>query len=426
VRRAGVLIALAIIAATAQPAAAGWSAPARAAGPSDAEFGIAWHLAANERGERMVVYDDSLGVHAVFAKAGRGFAPDAELDVPNTADGEPFAAALDERGGAAVGWAYFEDYGDSSCCERAAVSTRRPGRAFGPRLTLTAAGQEMLGIDIAVNPAGAMAIAGYDFEGVRGVFGRAGALGRPALMSCCGDSLTIDDRGDATLTWASDRGIASVTRTRAGRVERRRYLYRRRGVAEYGTFRGDARGVRAGLWREAADEGPGAPRFRLALGLADGDGRFGRPRHLADPFDNYGSPFTELDVARSGAAVAAWSPDGGRGEGVRVVTRRPGRPFGRAQTLRRLAYDARLHGFTTAINRSGRAVVAWTAVLPEGSIGVFAATAAPGRAFGKPRLVSRTGAGLVDTKVESSIDRAGRVTLAWQQGQEIRAAAFRP
>ena len=129
---------------------------------------------------------------------------------------------------------------------------------------------------------------------------------------------------------------------------------------------------------------------------------------------------------RGGRRGGRWSPDAGRGEAVRAVTRRPGRAFGRVQTLREAEYDARLLDLTTAMNRSGRAVVAWSAVLPEGSFGVFAATAAPGRGFGKPRLVSRTGAGLVGAQVEAFVDRAGRATVAWQQGQEIRAATFRP
>ena len=420
---------LAAVAAVAQPAAADWSEPVRAAGPSDAEHGIAWHLAGNERGRRLIVYDTSLGAHAVFAKAGREFAPDTELDVPDSAEGEPFAAALDERGGAAVAWAFFENAGDgldSSCCERVAVSTLPPGGSFGPRLVVTPPDLEMLHAEIAVNPAGDMAVAGYTIDGVFGAFGRAGALGRPVKVSCCGDSLTIDERGSSSLTWSAGRGIASVKRTRAGRIARRRFLYRGRAVSEYGMFGGDSRGVRAGLWRESAGERRGTRVFRLALGLADDDGRFGRPRYVDGPFEQFGGPFPRLAVARSGAAVAAWSPDGGSGEAVRAVTRRPGRPFGRVQTLRKAEYDARLTGLTTAVNRSGRALVAWTAVLPEGSVGVFAATAAPGRPFGKPRLVSRTGTGLVAPRVESSMDRAGRATVAWQQGQEIRAATFRP
>ena len=424
-----VLLVLVALAGAAQPAAAGWSAPQRAAGPSDAAFGIAWHLAGNERGERMIVYDSSLGVHSVFARAGRGFAPDAEVDIPDSADGEPYAAALDERGGAVVGWAFFDEGGDgsdSSCCERVAISSRRPGGKFGRRLVITPSGEEMLGVDIAVNPAGDMAVAGYAFSGIYGVFGRGGALGRPVLMGCCGDILTIDDRGDTALTWASRRGISSVTRTRSGRIERRRTLLRSRVVDEYGQFASDARGVRVGLWRETVSDGPGAPRLRLALGLRDGDGQFGRPRYLEGPFEENRGPSTRLAVARSGAAVAAWSPDAGRGEAVRVVARRPGRPFGRVQTLRKAEYDARLIGLSTAVNRSGRAVVAWAAVLPGGSVGVFAATAAPGRAFGRPRLVSRTGTGLVEGHVESAVDRSGRATVAWQQGQEIRAATFRP
>jgi hypothetical protein len=437
VRRAGVIAALVLALVAPTASAGGWSSPAPLAGPSDKDLTLFWELAGNDVGHRLLVYDTTTGMRSASARPGRPFGADSA--VPGSVGGEPYSAAVDSDGDAIIGWTWFdprpgdEDY----CCWRLAISSKRAGRGFGPRRTLTPADEDTSFIDVVANPRGEVAVGAFTFEHAFGVFGRFGALGgRQTIreLDYADVNVTMPDSGRAQLAYLGYakgqdeqevRTLLTSSRGANGQFSKPRRVYLSPAVIGSAAMGADARGF-AGLAIAEHTRERFSRRYRVTVSLRGRDGRFGPSRELEPPGELDRFPLVRMDMARSGAAVTAWSPDEGRGGIVRAALRRPGRPFGSPRTLRGHDPEVQLSGFTTAVNDAGLAVVAWRAPTSEDSVGIYAAVARPGRAFSSPRLVSRVGAGLVQGEPQAVVDRAGRVTVAWQQGQSIAGAVYRP
>jgi hypothetical protein len=426
VRRPGVIAGI-LLALLAAPAQADWAAPQRLAGPGDEGTHNRWVLTGNDAGDRLLAYDTVDGMRVRLARPGRGFG--GELAVPGSVGGEPNSAAVSRRGDVVLGWSYFveEEY---DCCWRLALSSRRAGGRFGARRTITPREEDTSFIEVVAGPGGDVAVSAIGFERTYSVFGRFGALGPTRVLpqvDCCEAYTSVDAAGRAQFAYRppSSRDIMTVTRSRDGRIGPARRVYRAVASLVGAGITSDARGAAVLALLENTKQ-RFSRRVRLTAVVRGRDGTFGQRRELEPPGELAEFPLVTSATGPSGASVIAWSPDEGDREIVRAALRRPGRPFGGAVTLRPAQYEGQLHALDSAINAAGLAVVAWRAITPEDSVGIYAAVALPGRSFSEPRLISREGGGLVDGFPSALVDRAGRVTVAWQQGQSIVAAAYRP
>lgn len=142
----------------------------------------------------------------------------------------------------------------------------------------------------------------------------------------------------------------------------------------------------------------------------DPGGAFTRPRRVDGV--ELGSDDVAAAVAERGDGVVAWIESDTRGDTivarVRAVRRAPGGPFSAPRTVAQnvQAYSAVEAGMDAA----GRATLAWHGTRANGQEAAFAATAAPGAAFGAPERLGR------------GADGIGGVALAVAPGGGVLAA----
>jgi hypothetical protein len=126
-------------------------------------------------------------------------------------------------------------------------------------------------------------------------------------------------------------------------------------------------------------------------------------------------------IARSGAAVAAWTTSGGR---LLVSGRRPG---GRFEIARRFDRNRRnntvVQDVRVAVSSAGRSVIGWTQQRGEGPERMFGAFRSPFGLRSPPHRLGR--ADYLGTVGGAAIDGRGRGRLAWRTGGRVRVARGR-
>src|SRR5215208_3093277 len=106
-------------------------------------------LAANDRGDRVLVYSVGEVRRMVFAAAGRRFG--RSHDLPVAPDGDEFRVAVGPQGDALIVWTYYDnsiapadiDIDDEGCCHGVKAVVVPAGRAPGPVKTLWPKGTEV-------------------------------------------------------------------------------------------------------------------------------------------------------------------------------------------------------------------------------------------------------------------------------------------
>jgi hypothetical protein len=159
-----------------------------------------------------------------------------------------------------------------------------------------------------------------------------------------------------------------------------------------------------------------------AIGLVrTGPATWGTPQLL----ERGAGDFAVAETLGDGSAALVY----GHGRQVRVRTAAEGAPFGPTTVIATLPSPWQLDQVSVAGDRSGAAVVAWSAVSDDGTIcgddtcfgRVFAATRPPGGSFGPPQVLSPLGT-VLDTRygegtlLLTASAEMGRRLAAWYTG----------
>jgi hypothetical protein len=388
-------------------------------------------LAANDRGDRVLVYGINGSRRVAFARAGRPFGPGHEL--PATPLEYEFRVAVGPRGDALIAWIYNDgsitaDDVDDSCCYGVKAVVLPAGAVPGPVHTLWPKGTQVGVHGIGISDARHFGVVANieeprregSFPSVVGVQARfstrRGAWGPP-------EGVAHDELGatafavtgtSARLLYYRSTAIVERTRTSGGRWSRERRLVS--GVPYYGSelfFTADARGGLLAAWTVRSR------RIGAALRVAAGaPGRRARVHTVARITDDEFFFDPVLSAAGNGAALLRWQ--------IRNRVYRSERPAGGRFSRWSFAYiedDDNEEG-RVAVSASGRWVSSFVTRGPsvEEPYALRAFTARFGGRVGPPRVVDTADSLLA---LPPTFDRAGRITLAYRDGSSVRVRVGR-
>lgn len=379
--------------------AAGWSKPKQVAGGAGGDV----FIAENARGDTVLAWAGAKrNIGYAYRRAGHGFSR-ARL-VPGGMHG-PNAVAVDPAGGFAIAW--IADDG-------AHVLLREAGRRRASSRLLSPAGERVFWLSLAAGGPGTFAAAWSGGEGQ--VEGARADRGHPfgAVTQVSryehGDSIRVvfAPGGRAVVLWST----GEVNAVRAA-VWPSKGSPEAPGTVETAAGRGfvfltwtvaaDARGRQTLLWSAAGD----TPGEEVAAASGQAPSPFTPVQQLA------AGPIltdTQLAVASSGVAVAAWRTGY---DTVHASLRPPGAAaFGPPRDFR-LPQGSGLRVSSAAVAPNGRSAVGWSW---SGGVNVTVGTQS---GFGSPTMLSRS---LVPPVV--AVDRRGNVTAAWVDGDKLMTAAY--
>jgi hypothetical protein len=417
------LAIVAILAATAPPAAATWREQ-RLASPDATSFSDPPSIAANARGDTAVAWTARPRAFLAVRRAGAArFGRPIELRrfarprVVVLSDGTVLLASE---------LADHTDVGPRPCCRVVFVQRMRPGsRRLTPWRALTTRGISVGMWTLAAGPRGRAALAA-DVDGLAlatsRATGRFGALVSPPYDALFGQPFVgFGGDGRGLALWAdgpfgSEQRLMGAPIDRAGHVAPARVFATAPNPLSDAAFREiragfDDRGRLTVLW---LDEGwiVGKP---STIDVATGSiGTIGRRTVLGDNGILPGGVRDPvLAVARNGRAVAAWRSFGPGGERSAIAIRSG--PSAAFRVLPAMPGDG--YGPRIALSPSGHAIV-----VSGFNANARARVMSPAGAFGAPRALagspSSAGVGL------ATVGR--RIVLAWGTRHGLRAATFTP
>jgi hypothetical protein len=406
------------LAVTPAAASAHWGEIERI-GPERAEQPLPVVLAGNARGDAVAAWQAESDVEVAISRRGGPFAPARR--VPGSRNGRTVAIDLNERGKAIIAW--VEGDLTATTHGRVHVAGLHVDRGFGRSRPITSSAANRALYDVMIGPRGQSAVVYDDGQSRLGLLRAraAGPLGR------FGPVRRFGDRSELVALSFRDRRFHVLYHR-----ESRPGTLRERAVAAGA----DSHVVRAEP-RDGEIAVATAPNGRQAAIWRNGGKTFAGTRAPGRHFvgrkvmDGVPGGTLDVDIAPSGAAIAAWSDRDDDGGGTHVepapgsiVTtyRPPDESFRDVRAFRPTAVPVFVMGIALAVDSKGRSVIGWEAQPQMGAVvRSYAAFQVRGGEF---RDVRRLGTGFA-TYRGAAIDARGRAHLAWEQevpgGQEAAA-----
>jgi hypothetical protein len=301
-----------------------------------------------------------------------------------------------------------------------------------PPLTLSAAGENAIDPQVALDPQGNAVGVWTRSDGLNNRIEAAsrpsgGAFGAAQILSAAGENASgpqpaLDPQGNALAVWqrfdGSDSRIEAASRPSGGAFGAAQILSAAGENAFEPQVALDPQGNALAVWRrlEGSD-------FRIEAASRPPGGAFGPAQILSAPGQDATEPQVALDP--QGNALAVWTRSDGSNFRIEAASRPPGGAFGPAQTLSAPGQSA--FGPQPALDPQGNALAVWRRF--DGSnIRIEAASRPPGGAFfGAAQILSAAGQNTFEPQV--ALAPQGNALAVWQRfdGSDFRIeAASRP
>ena len=387
--------------------------------PSDQQM----RLAANDRGDAVVLWKDSRGIQAAVSRRGGAFGK--PLKVPGSAGAWFGDVILNEDGRAIVYWQEAVD--DSRF--RVYLAGLKVDGGFGKARAVTPADPNVT-FDPAIGPGGRFAFVYTLGQSSRPAYARvappSGKLG-PRI------TLATGSIGPCQVWYAGNRPMVDYVQASDDWGTVRERQIGRGGTRVVATGPGcpmmdtASNGAQVAAWMPGDTEGPASPILASVR----------RPGHVfgkAQQLDFRTRPqVAAVAVAPSGAATVAWrewnepaeegepSPTPQYTPGNIITAYRPaGGSFGATRSFRPDAENARIEGLAADIDSTGTAVLSWNGTRFAGiQRRLYTAVQVAG---GEPEVTPMTDfTNLFFAYHRAEIDEKGRAVFGWVDGRDVLA-----
>ncbi len=418
-------LALGLLAAAPAAAAPTWLAPVDLSAPGQSALGP--QVAVDPQGNATAVwwrYDGAdFIVQSAERPAGGAWSEPVDLSVAGEEATGP-GVAVDPQGNATAVWQRSD-----GAKKRVQASERPPGGAWSEPLDLSAAGEDAEEPQLAVDPQGRAIVVWGRFDGANLIVQSSerppgGAWSEPVDLSAAGQNglepeVAVDPQGNATAVWWRSDGshsrVQAAERPAGGAWSEPVDLSAAGQDAEIPQVAVDPQGKATAVWQRT----DGSNRIAQAAQRLAG-GAWSAPDDLSAEGQNAFNPQVAVDP--QGNATAVWGRSNGSHFIAQAAERPPGGAWSGPVDLSAPGQDAEEP--QVAVDPLGNAIVVWWR--SDGShFRVQAAERPAGGAWGAPEDLSAAGQ---DAEVPRlAVDTQGNAVAAWERSNganPIQAAGY--